>query len=121
MKTLQEYTPQELYNELKRRGETIEYLEKICLDFNGTKIEDVVVKYGNDGWNVFHYAPHIKKSNNSLEFIYYDDELKGKIMPSCFYESEEGIYESSIDLEKSLDILNKCGISYYRDDSFFIN
>jgi hypothetical protein len=120
MKTLQEYTSQELYNELKRREETIEYLEKNCLDFNGTKIEDVVVKYGNDGY-CFLYAPHIKKGNGSLEFLYKDYVLHRKIMPSCFYDEQRGIYSSQVSLEKSLDILKKCGISYHRDDAFFID
>lgn len=121
MKALIEYSSQELFDELKRRNVSFETLEINSLNFKGHTIKDVVIKYGNDGWNIFYYAPFIKKQNGSLEFIYYDDELKGKIMPSCFYETQEGIYESSLDLEKSLDILNKCGISTYRDDSFFEN
>ena len=121
MKTLQEYTSQELYSELKNREETLEHLEINSLSYDGVSIKDVVIKYGNDGYNCFLYAPHIKKSDNSLEFIYYHDELKVKIMPSCFYEEEEGIYASQESVEKSVEILKKCGISYHRDDSFFVN
>ena len=119
MKTLQEYTSQELYNELNRRNEDIHVLEINCLNHNGITIKDVVVKYGNDGYNCFLYAPHIKKDNGSLEFIYYEYELTRKIMPGCFCEEMEGIFSSTEPLEKSLDILKKCGISCKRDDNFF--
>lgn len=121
MKTLQEYTSQELYNELKRREENIELLEISSLNYNGITIKDVVVKYGNDGYNCFLYAPHMKKDNGSLDFLYNEYELNKAIMPSCFYEMEEGIYESQESLEKSLDILKKCGIVCQRDDTFFQN
>lgn len=121
MKTLQEYTSQELYNELNRRNEDFHVLEINCLNYNGITIKDVVVKYGNDGYNCFLYAPHIKKGNGSLEFIYYEYELTRKIMPDCFCEEMEGIFSSTEPLGKSLDILKNCGISYIRDDTFFEN
>ena len=121
MKILQEYSSQELFDELKRRNENFEILEIKNLDFKGVSIKDVVIKYGNDGYNCFLYAPHIKKSDNSLEFIYYDNELKTKIMPSYFNEDLEGIYSSQESVEKSLEIIKKCGMSYHRDDSFFID
>ena len=119
MKTLAEYTSQELYNELKRRSDNLEFLEINGLNHNGITIKDVVVKYGNDSYNCFSYAPHIKNDDGSLEFIYYEYELARQIMPSCFCEQQEGIYESTENLEKSLDILKKFGIEYWRDDDFF--
>lgn len=119
MKTLQEYTSLELYNELQRREENLEYLE---ISTNSKKIDnkEFVIVYGTNLFGETKYATHLEDEEGTIEFYYNYESAKG-LLPSCFYDTEEGIFQSTYDLNKSLDILKKCNISHYRDDTFFEN
>lgn len=119
MKTLQEYTSLELYNELQRRKENLEYLK---ISTNRKKIDnkEFVIVYGTNLFGVTKYATHLEDEEGTIEFYYNYRSTKG-LLPNCFYESEKGIFLSIYVLNKSLDILKKCNISHYRDDTFFEN
>lgn len=125
MKNLQEYSSEELFNEIKNRKEDLEILDIKTKTFQGVSAKDLIFYYTIDSdwepYSFFKCAPHLKKSNQH-EFLYNVSNgcfLLEEFVPSFLSESEEGIYESSKPEKECIEILNKCGIECRRDDDWF--
>lgn len=125
IKTLQEFSSEELFNELKNRKEDLEILDIKTKTFQGVCAKDLIFYYTIDSsWpphSFFLCAPHLKKSNKN-EFLYNVSNgyyILEEFVPSFLSESEEGIYECNKLEKECIDILNKCGIECQRNDEWF--